>query len=424
MPCESCAVQFSVFRHKRVCGECERYYCSRCLRRGGGSMCAPCRVLSTRPLSRANIAHLKVRDLQCFLHRQNVSTRGCVEKEELVGLCVTHVNSTAYRRRSSRNENSPFSSLKGLTVNINEFISSTFNLRPASQPYPAPPPPTRSCHNNSHSHVPGQPASDRLTTSGGEADIRVPIPQWTPEGERTPSRSPSVPLDTADCFEIEDLDDQGWELITRPADPLPNDSEILLSATDNPPPREEREERRETEPEREAEPPAASPEPATLSPGLGSHNRAASELELRPSAPHPDTGSLQDEPLPATNHGSAESAADVALEALGSEAALEALSVRQLKRLLLRHRVEYRGAIERADLLERARTLWRDQRAHAADPELLPLEDACKICMAARLECVLLECGHIATCTQCSSRLAECPICRRFVVRAVRFFRS
>ncbi|KOB62655.1 putative RING finger protein [Operophtera brumata] len=78
MPCESCAVQFSVFKRKRVCYECERYYCSGCLRRGGGAMCAPCRVLATRPLSRSSIAHLKVRDLQCFLQRQNVSTRGCV----------------------------------------------------------------------------------------------------------------------------------------------------------------------------------------------------------------------------------------------------------------------------------------------------------------------------------------------------------
>lgn len=80
MPCESCAVQFSVFRRKRVCSECERTYCAACLRRGGTgtAMCAPCRALSTRPLCRQSIAHLKVRDLQCFLHRQNVSTRGCV----------------------------------------------------------------------------------------------------------------------------------------------------------------------------------------------------------------------------------------------------------------------------------------------------------------------------------------------------------
>lgn len=59
-----------------------------------------------------------------------------------------------------------------------------------------------------------------------------------------------------------------------------------------------------------------------------------------------------------------------------------------------------------------------------ADIDNLPIEECCKICMAAPLECVLLECGHIAACTGCSKQLAECPICRQYVVRAVRFFRS
>lgn len=59
-----------------------------------------------------------------------------------------------------------------------------------------------------------------------------------------------------------------------------------------------------------------------------------------------------------------------------------------------------------------------------ADIDNLPPEECCKICMAAPLECVLLECGHIAACTACAKQLAECPICRQYVVRAVRFFRS
>lgn len=59
-----------------------------------------------------------------------------------------------------------------------------------------------------------------------------------------------------------------------------------------------------------------------------------------------------------------------------------------------------------------------------AEIDNLPIEECCKICMAAPLECVLLECGHIAACTACSKQLAECPICRQYVVRAVRFFRS
>lgn len=60
------------------------------------------------------------------------------EKEELVSLCVSHVNSMGYRRCGSRTT-SPFTTLKGITTNINEFITSAFDLR---NPAPAPQPQT------------------------------------------------------------------------------------------------------------------------------------------------------------------------------------------------------------------------------------------------------------------------------------------
>ena len=58
--------------------------------------------------------------------------------------------------------------------------------------------------------------------------------------------------------------------------------------------------------------------------------------------------------------------------------------------------------------------------------------DACKICMVRPIDCVLLECGHMVTCTDCGKVLPECkfhcfhlviflmiffqgPICRQFV---------
>ncbi|XP_026742711.1 E3 ubiquitin-protein ligase RNF34 isoform X2 [Trichoplusia ni] len=425
MPCESCAVQFSVFKRKRACCECERYYCSSCLRRGGGTMCAPCRVLSTRPLSRQDIAQLKVRDLQCFLKRQNVSTRGCVEKEELLNLCVSHVNSAAYRRRGSRAGSSPFSSLKGLTNNINDFINSAFDLR--NNTHPAPPPPPRgyasNCFNSAHVHdtnsdtpVNSQHHAERFTTRpGGEPDIQVSVPQSSGSGSRSASAD-SGRVDTADCYEIEDLDDAGWEFINRPADPLPNDSEVLLSASESFPRR------------------------ARLA-------AAASELELRAApAPASPARSLQDEPLgapaqgppaphalpadawPADDHHLHYTTQDtpqhINLEQFGQISDLDMLNVKQLKELLIRNRVEFRGCLERKDLLERAKTLWRNHAQYKDDLDNLPIEECCKICMAAPLECVLLECGHIAACTRCSKQLAECPICRQYVVRAVRVFRS
>ena len=48
----------------------------------------------------------------------------------------------------------------------------------------------------------------------------------------------------------------------------------------------------------------------------------------------------------------------------------------------------------------------------------------CRICMDAVIDCVLLECGHMVTCTKCGKRMSECPICRQYVVRAVHVFKS
>lgn len=51
-------------------------------------------------------------------------------------------------------------------------------------------------------------------------------------------------------------------------------------------------------------------------------------------------------------------------------------------------------------------------------------DNLCKICMDAPIDCVLLECGHMVTCTKCGKRMSECPICRQYVIRAVHVFKS
>lgn len=104
-------------------------------------------------------------------------------------------------------------------------------------------------------------------------------------------------------------------------------------------------------------------------------------------------------------------------------AALGALSARALKRLLARNGVEFRGCVEREELEARGRTLLEARRAERARGEP-PSEDACKICLNAPLEVLLLECGHMVACAECARRLAECPVCRRYVARVVRVFRA
>ncbi|XP_018100671.1 E3 ubiquitin-protein ligase rififylin isoform X2 [Xenopus laevis] len=112
---------------------------------------------------------------------------------------------------------------------------------------------------------------------------------------------------------------------------------------------------------------------------------------------------------------------------------IEALSVRQLKEILARNFVDYKGCCEKWELMERVTRLYNEQKglqqkAAEAEAEGIPGtasdENICKVCMDCPIDCVLLECGHMVTCTKCGKRMSECPICRQYVVRAVHVFRS
>ncbi|XP_016887786.1 E3 ubiquitin-protein ligase rififylin isoform X2 [Cynoglossus semilaevis] len=105
---------------------------------------------------------------------------------------------------------------------------------------------------------------------------------------------------------------------------------------------------------------------------------------------------------------------------------IEALSVRQLKEILARNFVNYKGCCEKWELMERVTRLYQDQQNLLESEEGAPgLEDnVCRICMDSPIDCVLLECGHMITCTKCGKRMSECPICRQYVIRVIHVFKS
>ena len=59
-------------------------------------------------------------------------------------------------------------------------------------------------------------------------------------------------------------------------------------------------------------------------------------------------------------------------------------------------------------------------------PEELDVRDSdlCNICMSNPIDCLILECGHMATCLTCAKSLSKCPICRKQIVRIVKAFKS
>ncbi|XP_029106079.1 E3 ubiquitin-protein ligase rififylin isoform X2 [Scleropages formosus] len=115
---------------------------------------------------------------------------------------------------------------------------------------------------------------------------------------------------------------------------------------------------------------------------------------------------------------------------------IEALSVRQLKEILARNFVSYAGCCEKWELMERVTRLFNEHKdlrrlasksksgSEKAPTQPALEENLCKICMDSPIDCVLLECGHMVTCSKCGKRMNECPICRQYVVRAVHVFRS
>ncbi|KAF5897739.1 E3 ubiquitin-protein ligase rififylin isoform X1 [Clarias magur] len=160
-------------------------------------------------------------------------------------------------------------------------------------------------------------------------------------------------------------------------------------------------------------------EPTTITEQPSTGSDVMTDLTSQSQTPEDEQSSDSDEALPSGRRAS--------LSDITSVDDIEALSVRQLKEILARNFVNYKGCCEKWELMERVTRLFHDQKdlqnldsTAATTME----ENLCKICMDSPIDCVLLECGHMVTCTKCGKRMSECPICRQYVVRAVHVFRS
>ena len=117
---------------------------------------------------------------------------------------------------------------------------------------------------------------------------------------------------------------------------------------------------------------------------------------------------------------------------------LNELSTKQIKDLLAMNRVNFKGCVEKEELLKILRRLWKQEQKNKENIETMDDDSLCKICMDSpvsnhcqinisifkftrslhpQIDCVMLECGHMCTCTNCGKQMAECPICRQYVVR-------
>ncbi|XP_025774718.1 E3 ubiquitin-protein ligase rififylin [Puma concolor] len=101
---------------------------------------------------------------------------------------------------------------------------------------------------------------------------------------------------------------------------------------------------------------------------------------------------------------------------------IEGLTVRQLKEILARNFVNYKGCCEKWELMERVTRLYKDQKG--LQHLVCGAEDQNVFTLFWSEWGGSLRCGHMVTCTKCGKRMNECPICRQYVIRAVHVFRS
>ncbi|XP_066956207.1 E3 ubiquitin-protein ligase RNF34-like [Macrobrachium rosenbergii] len=413
--CDQCNAKFTILKRKKNCDGCGLTFCSSCIRRGmeGRRHCNKCHVLSQWPLDRTQLEALRVKDLRHFLHSRHINTVACTEKRDLIDLVTHHIC-----RQRGVYGGSP----QG-TAPSNENHNFPRNGRPQNKP-----------------------ATSPVTRDDG---IRV-----------RPCSSPDNDICSMGSIRVRPMD----SIRVRPGRPVSPDSNdydpesdlgIRVFASDFP-----------NRPQQRAS--SVSPLgpsvlmddhpqsihnsglegssqscPQTVESPLEVPETAATDVDEPMDVDHP-ASTLDEEPqVPlATSPSSASSSATfpsessspeptkqfglgiVSLGDLKTQEDINRLSIRQCKELLAFHRVNLSGVREKSELINKIEILWKDYQASRQNVDALPEELVCKICMDSVIDCVLLECGHMVACTQCGKQMAECPVCRQFVVRVVRTFRA
>ncbi|KAJ8680247.1 hypothetical protein QAD02_016034 [Eretmocerus hayati] len=372
MACESCFIKFSLFKRKKQCMDCLRYFCTECVIRRFDRVlsCDNCSMLSRRPLIRSQLLQMRSKYLRQYLIAKRVNIRGCIEKEDLVNLLIIYANGNDLRRNSERIENTP-----------------------------------------------RDQGSERRVdpTTTGPSDGEVPT---RTEPDETESLRP----------EINELESNEAEFNEVPSSPNPIVSEVL----DDVPMRRSRSPQTDSRPNDET----GLNEEAGETPERPLYNVEIEEVlevdEDMQDAPEPEPVITEQEdvpPIPSVNQTETFTEVHrwsgiVKLSDIKELPELEQLSVKQLKDLLRANRVDFKGCVERRELLDRACRLWEEYHKSRQVIESADEDSLCKICLDAPIECVILECGHMACCINCGKQMSECPICRQYVVRVVRFFKA
>jgi len=444
--------------------------------------CKRCKILLSDPPIRADLMELRVKDLQRYLNSKNVNSRSCVEKKDLVELVIrqngpddgggpgvgpSSSGSSGSGEQPPRPRRMPEERQKSFPkaytesthrhewlekmenaqdapsdVNIrveeddqDDFIVVTTTVQPMEQDDP------ESEETGEEVRQP-QNASDGATTPSNEElqTEETPVQPMDPvsddgddngdNSEKSSNRNKENKSDTKDNHESKheaekddteasnDDDDKDHES-SGEASNHDHDEETASVVDESLSPQGAGALPSRTgvsEPDAEIAEEAKEDEKETLSDKKSEPTPIPNKLNLPEETTSP--GTVSGSPRRFANQGL------VYLSEIQTLQDVNELSVKQAKDILAMNRVNFKGVVEKDELLKHVARLWRQEKQAQDDKEAMNDSELCKICMDNPVDCVMLECGHMCTCTTCGKQMAECPICRQYVVRVVRTFKA
>jgi len=479
MLCDICQAKFTLFNRKKLCSECKAYFCGTCVSREAPSgqqpqqrvaqttgfnsrTCKRCKILLSNPPIRADLMELRVKDLQRYLNSKNVNSRSCVEKKDLVELVIR--------------QNGPDDDLGGQVGGGPSSSGSSGGSGSGEQPRPRRMPEERQKSfpkayvESTHRHEwlekmeNAQDASDahdgiQLRVEENDQDdfivVTTSVQPMEQDSHETgeDSRQPT----TNDSDEVPTNEEQQTEETpVQPMDPISDDDEI--DDTNEPKNKNEvdeevgaGEDNDTAAPEAASDDHEKSNDDDILAPrGAGAlpssivtaPDEIAEEAKEEEDDKKPVDENLEDKqsepsPIPSNLNLPNESSSPISgsprrfanqglvyLSEIQTLQDVNELSVKQAKDILAMNRVNFKGVVEKDELLKHVARLWRQEKQAQDHKESMNDSELCKICMDNPVDCVMLECGHMCTCTTCGKQMAECPICRQYVVRVVRTFKA
>jgi len=436
MLCDICSTKFTLFNRKKICSECKNYFCGSCVSRETPSgqvrnstsnssfnnaprTCKRCKILLSIPPVRADLMELRVKDLQRYLISKKVNTKSCVEKKDLVELVIRQNASSSSTVSGSGGQQQESSSSSSRQANAAPAQSSSSSRRaPEERQKSFPKAYVESTHRHEwlekmNENANQVQAADQVHLSCEEDDddfiVVTPVTPMTSEPQQNESENnkendpPEEAIEAVEETPIEPMihDQDNNEQIDENRSSSGSETEqIGASALPETNPAESKETSEKND-ETKSEP-------------INIDQPKENNLDV----PNDSSLSMSESPRRFANQGL------VYLSEIENVADIQDLSVKQAKDILAMNRVNFKGVVEKDELLKHVSRLWKQEKQAQEDKDAMVDSDLCKICMDNPVDCVMLECGHMCTCTTCGKQMAECPICRQYVVRVVRTFKA